>query len=572
MAKTRVYELAKELGTDSKTLLQELMDDGERVRSASSTLEHPVVRRIRERHGLPTPPRTKPQQGQRKPHAPQRPAEPPRPPRHTPWTVKDLARKLRLDPATLTRFLTDHDVPTAGALPDAVVDQVAQRLLVNRNTSGPPQLVLMPGEALADVARRDPAAEGKGRDGQSERRQSGGLEQAVDRVREQERRRIEQSGSGEPTTGAGAVLASAMVDGPAVDRSEQLWRAALRRWNGQRAELSRQVRSAQWSSNPRQLRSLSTHWSKVHLVEHHKALLKGLSEQRMKACGLHRGTREALVDAQLFWMPQSSVRRIAYTGRVDLAGLVPRDVSTGLVAFESLVPADPAAGWLASDIPGVRDHAYRSMLWFVVDDTVYVIGWRHVHPLAVTDPDGIDPALLRYLRDSPLTRPVWSDTQLQDVCASWPWVPTTHFSYRIQSTVDLAEVPNPDRRACLAALALAWADIAATRRPPRTSTDQPTRQQQPSPEEQFEQHRLITPGTRFVQLRRTSDEELHRIGPDHQVQRTYHFSWMVRGHQRRQHYGPGGTLTKVIDIAPHKRGPRGAPMLGPKVYLLPPPR
>lgn len=48
MAKTRVYELAKELGVDSKYLLQRLREAGEFARSASSTLEPPVVRRIRQ--------------------------------------------------------------------------------------------------------------------------------------------------------------------------------------------------------------------------------------------------------------------------------------------------------------------------------------------------------------------------------------------------------------------------------------------------------------------------------------------------------------------------------------------
>ncbi|GAA2475961.1 translation initiation factor IF-2 [Terrabacter carboxydivorans] len=46
MAKVRVYELAKELGVESKTLLAHLKSQGEFVRSASSTIEPPVVRKI----------------------------------------------------------------------------------------------------------------------------------------------------------------------------------------------------------------------------------------------------------------------------------------------------------------------------------------------------------------------------------------------------------------------------------------------------------------------------------------------------------------------------------------------
>jgi len=48
VAKVRVYELAKELGVESKQLLAHLKEQGEFVRSASSTIEPPVVRKIRE--------------------------------------------------------------------------------------------------------------------------------------------------------------------------------------------------------------------------------------------------------------------------------------------------------------------------------------------------------------------------------------------------------------------------------------------------------------------------------------------------------------------------------------------
>ena len=73
MAKVRVYELAKELGLESKELLTTLKDMGEFVRSASSTIEPPVIRRLRERFvpGTPAAPA---------PSAPVRPSQPgPRP-------------------------------------------------------------------------------------------------------------------------------------------------------------------------------------------------------------------------------------------------------------------------------------------------------------------------------------------------------------------------------------------------------------------------------------------------------------------------------------------------------------
>ena len=56
MAKVRVYELAKDVGMDSKDVLAKLQEMGEFVRSASSTVEPPVVRKFLEKF----PPVTKP--------------------------------------------------------------------------------------------------------------------------------------------------------------------------------------------------------------------------------------------------------------------------------------------------------------------------------------------------------------------------------------------------------------------------------------------------------------------------------------------------------------------------------
>lgn len=47
----RVHELAREFGVESKVVLSTLKDMGEYVRSASSTVEPPVVRRLKEEHG-----------------------------------------------------------------------------------------------------------------------------------------------------------------------------------------------------------------------------------------------------------------------------------------------------------------------------------------------------------------------------------------------------------------------------------------------------------------------------------------------------------------------------------------
>jgi translation initiation factor IF-2 len=52
--KARVHELAKELGVQSKTVLAKLKEMGEFVKSASSTVEAPVARRLRDEMAAPT--------------------------------------------------------------------------------------------------------------------------------------------------------------------------------------------------------------------------------------------------------------------------------------------------------------------------------------------------------------------------------------------------------------------------------------------------------------------------------------------------------------------------------------
>ena len=47
MSKIRVYELASELGYESKDVLAKLQEMGEFVRSASSTIELPVANRLK---------------------------------------------------------------------------------------------------------------------------------------------------------------------------------------------------------------------------------------------------------------------------------------------------------------------------------------------------------------------------------------------------------------------------------------------------------------------------------------------------------------------------------------------
>ena len=75
MAKPRVHEIAKEIGITSKELLSKLTEMGEYVSSASSTLEAPVVRKVREAFA-PKPEAPAPKPVDEKPVAKPAPAKP----------------------------------------------------------------------------------------------------------------------------------------------------------------------------------------------------------------------------------------------------------------------------------------------------------------------------------------------------------------------------------------------------------------------------------------------------------------------------------------------------------------
>ncbi|MFH8803661.1 translation initiation factor IF-2 [Streptomyces sp. NPDC017936] len=90
MAKVRVYELAKEFGVESKVVMAKLQELGEFVRSASSTIEAPVVRKLTDafqgggKSARPAPRKAAPKPGAPSPAQAARPAAPrpaaPKPP------------------------------------------------------------------------------------------------------------------------------------------------------------------------------------------------------------------------------------------------------------------------------------------------------------------------------------------------------------------------------------------------------------------------------------------------------------------------------------------------------------
>ncbi|MGW5098622.1 translation initiation factor IF-2 [Streptomyces nodosus] len=137
MAKVRVYELAKEFGVESKVVMAKLQELGEFVRSASSTIEAPVVRKLTDalqqgngggakpaapRKATPARPAPSPAQTARpaaprpaapKPPAAERPAAPAPGPRPTPGP-KPAPRPAPVSPAPSTpEFTAPPSAPAA---------------------------------------------------------------------------------------------------------------------------------------------------------------------------------------------------------------------------------------------------------------------------------------------------------------------------------------------------------------------------------------------------------------------------------------------------------------------------
>lgn len=73
------------------------------------------------------------------------------------------------------------------------------------------------------------------------------------------------------------------------------------------------------------------------------------------------------------------------------------------------------------------------------------------------------------------------------------------------------------------------------------------------------------PRVRIIALRRPRSDNESEATSD----REWHHRWVVRGHWRMQPYGPARSRVRPVWIAPHVKGPEGAPLLGgEKVYAL----
>ncbi|MEU4224367.1 hypothetical protein AB0F17_08740 [Nonomuraea sp. NPDC026600] len=73
----------------------------------------------------------------------------------------------------------------------------------------------------------------------------------------------------------------------------------------------------------------------------------------------------------------------------------------------------------------------------------------------------------------------------------------------------------------------------------------------------LERQQVPPAAVRVIRLRRGA----HGDSNGQQDHEHFH-QWVVRGHWRQQPYGPKGSLRRPVWIAPHVKGPEGAPLLG----------
>lgn len=137
MAKSRVHELAYELGLPSRQILDELSRMGEVVKSASSTLEAPVAAQVRQRFAVT-------EGGRPRQMRPPRPAPTP-PPQQI--TAAEAWNVVRVRPATIRQWVARGYLSSAGwrgraALYDRDDLLKVREITRSRTNTAPAQAVL----------------------------------------------------------------------------------------------------------------------------------------------------------------------------------------------------------------------------------------------------------------------------------------------------------------------------------------------------------------------------------------------------------------------------------------------
>ncbi len=133
MSKVRVHELAKQLGMESKVVLAKLQEMGEFVRTASSTVEAPVVRKLTEMYPDAKPiEETKPvKKAAAKKSAAKKTAE------VNPELAAELAAELGVDLAALKAVRAEAQAPVAPTPPSPAAEETAEVKEIKPTTPRP---------------------------------------------------------------------------------------------------------------------------------------------------------------------------------------------------------------------------------------------------------------------------------------------------------------------------------------------------------------------------------------------------------------------------------------------------
>jgi hypothetical protein len=277
-------------------------------------------------------------------------------------------------------------------------------------------------------------------------------------------------------------------------------------------------------------------------------LFGGRSDERI-VVSISTAELRAMVDGQLFWV-SAEMAQLAAAAAQSLPGftLAPEDVpsESGFLYFQS--PPDAVfgdeEGWEEQGSPRVVGAA-----WGPVKDV-------RTSGLWVTWYTDRDSTLDEYLRLG-LTEPRDVESTRARSPRILPHRPL--FLPFVESSIELAEIEGlPERHPfgfSSDVLKTAWLlmqqPVAAVS---DAVYDRNTRRR-------LEREGKESPPVRVITLRRPANP-----GGSGESVREYHHQWIVRGHWRQQWYSSRG-VNRPVWIAPHVKGPEGAPMLGgQKVY------
>jgi hypothetical protein len=260
---------------------------------------------------------------------------------------------------------------------------------------------------------------------------------------------------------------------------------------------------------------------------------------------------ERLAEAGLFFVTREMTELVVTAAQtMPEWSLAPEDLPTpyGLIYLDGLSE--------------LRDFPTNAMSWGPCPQEV--IDARGLRDAGLWLSHYVDMTDLPSLRDSftrngmPAPRLLYTG---ESMCAFGSHEPGNVSFYRDPETRDIVEATPQDlikRVASLAVVKTAW---LLMQQPLAADTEvQPDR---------AVRKRLRRAGhepapVRVIELRRPKTSN----SPDSETHREYHHQWIVRGHWRQQ-WHPKRQVHRPVWIAPHIKGPEGAPLIGgEKVYTL----